>query len=322
MNVREVAWRVFAEEYNSSILEHSGEGEKPVSYVITPLGAKVNRMLVVGVVTEIEEVGEEGRPRYRARVADPTGTFYVSAGEYQPSAAASLSKMSPPVFAAVVGKSRAYTPEEGVKYLSIRPERLREVDGATRDYWILEAARSTMQRISAVEEAQRMAQPTVGELVRLGYPENLADGVVRAVEYYKDIDVERFRNMVRDALSSMLPEREGAPSAGARRPAREEASPEPVPEARDAAGEAPEAGKAPAEGAEEMHELGVGADEEETVLKIIDSLDTGSRGAPWDKLVEAARGKKIDKVRLEEIVASLLDKGEIYEPELGMMKRI
>jgi hypothetical protein len=32
--------------------------------------------------------------------------------------------------------------------------------------------------------------------------------------------------------------------------------------------------------------------------------------------------KKIDKVRLEEIVAALLDKGEIYEPELGMMKRI
>jgi len=319
MNVREVAWRVFAEEYNSSTLEHSGEGDRPVSYVITPLGAKVNRMLVVGVVTEIEEVGEEGRPRYRARVADPTGTFYVSAGEYQPSAAASLSKMSPPVFAAVVGKSRAYTPEEGVKYLSVRPERLREVDGQARDYWILEAARSTVQRISAVEEALKMAQPTVGELVRLGYPENLADGVVRAVEYYKDIDTGRFRNMVRDALGSMLPEREGAPATGARTPPRE-ARPEPAAKALDPAEGEP--GKSSAEGEEEMRELGVGSDEEETVLKIIDSLDTGSRGAPWDKMVEAAQGKKIDKVRLEEIVASLLDKGEIYEPELGMMKRI
>jgi DNA replicative helicase MCM subunit Mcm2 (Cdc46/Mcm family) len=58
------------------------------------------------------------------------------------------------------------------------------------------------------------------------------------------------------------------------------------------------------------------------VLKIISSLDAGSRGAPWDKIVDAAKGKKIDKVRLEEIVAKLLDKGEIYEPELGMMKRI
>lgn len=38
--------------------------------------------------------------------------------------------------------------------------------------------------------------------------------------------------------------------------------------------------------------------------------------------MEAAEAKKMDKVRLEEIVASLLDKGEIYEPELGMMKKI
>ncbi|MCJ7463468.1 MAG: hypothetical protein MUO81_01850 [Thermoplasmata archaeon] len=110
MNVREVAWRVFAEEYRSSAMEHSGEGEKPVSYIVTPLGAKINRMLVVGVVTDIEDVGEEGKQRYRARITDPTGTFYVSAGEYQPGAAMSLSKMSPPAFAAVVGKSRAYSP--------------------------------------------------------------------------------------------------------------------------------------------------------------------------------------------------------------------
>ena len=53
MNAREVAWRVFSEEYNSSTLEYTGEGEKPASYIITPLGAKVNRMLVVGVATDI-----------------------------------------------------------------------------------------------------------------------------------------------------------------------------------------------------------------------------------------------------------------------------
>ena len=73
---------------------------------------------------------------------------------------------------------------------------------------------------------------------------------------------------------------------------------------------------------DELHEVGVGADEEDTVMKIIESLESGAKGVHWDKIVEAAKAKKIDKVRLEEIVASLLDKGEIYEPELGMMKRI
>ena len=308
MNQREVAWRVFAEEYNSSTLEHTGEGEKPVSYIITPLGAKINRMLIVGVVTDIEDVGEEGKLRYRARITDPTGTFYVSAGEYQPSAALALSKMSPPAFAAVVGKSRAYTPEQGVKYLSIRPERIREVDAEARDYWTLETARSTLQRIDAVREGLRTSEPTVNQLTKLGYPEGLSDGVVRAIEYYKDIDVSRFRNSVIEALRSVLPEK---------RFERREVSP------AEAGAEKPrprEEGAGTKE--DELHEVGVGADEEDTVLKLIESLDSGTRGVPWDKIVEAAKAKKIDKVRLEEIVASLLDKGEIYEPELGMMKRI
>jgi len=307
MNQREVAWRVFAEEYNSSVLEHTGEGEKPVSYIITPLGAKINRMHIVGVVTDIEEVGEEGKPRYRARVTDPTGTFYISAGEYQPSAAMSLSKMAPPAFAAVVGKSRAYTPEEGVKYLSIRPERIREVDGESRDYWIMETAKSTLQRIAAVEEGLRMSEPSVNALVKLGYPENLADGVVRAIDFYKDIDVQRFRRSVVEALKTLVPE------------ARLRKEREEVPEAPPAKRQ----GKKQAESKDdELKDVKVGADEEDTVLKLIDSLAAGARGAPWDKIVEAAKAKKIDKVRLEEVVAALLDKGEIYEPELGMMKRI
>ena len=309
MNQREVAWRVFAEEYNSSTLEHTSEGEKPVSYIITPLGAKINRMLIVGVVTDIEEVGEEGKPRYRARITDPTGTFYISAGEYQPSAALALSKMSPPAFAAVVGKSRAYTPEQGVKYLSIRPERIREVDAEARDYWTLETARSTLQRIDAIREGLKMSGPSVNQLTKLGYPENLSDGVVKAIEFYKDIDISRFRNTVIEALRSVLPEerlkmrKEEAPAVAGKD----------VPRPKDGAAETKE---------EELREVGVGTDEEDTVLKLIESLDTGSRGAHWDKIVEAAKGKKIDKVRLEEIVASLMDKGEVYEPELGMMKRI
>ena len=310
MNAREVAWRVFAEEYNSSVLEHTGEGEKPVSYVITPLGARINRMLIVGVVTDVEDIGEEGKQRFRARITDPTGTFYISAGEYQPKAAMALSKISPPAFAAVVGKSRAYSPEEGVKYLSIRPERIREVGAEMRDYWVLETAKSTLTRIEAVGDALKMGQPSIAQLTKLGYPENLADGVVRAIEYYKDIDLERFRNTVRDAIRSVLPEE------GERPPKEKKQAPIPGKAERAPQGEEEGAGE------EELHQVNVGADEEDTVLKIIESLDSTGKGANWDRIVDAAKAKKIDKVRLEEIVASLLDKGDIYEPELGMMKRI
>ena len=314
MNAREVSWRVFAEEYNSSTMEHQGEGEKPVSYVVTPLGARINRMLVVGVITEIEDVGEGDKPRYRARLADPTGTFYISAGEYQPEAAAALSKMSAPAFAAVVGKSRAYSPEEGVKYLSIRPERIAEVDAATRDYWVLETAKSTLARIEAMGEASNMSQPTVGEMTRLGFPEGLADGVLLATEYYGDIDLERFKGAVKDALRTIAPDGAGAPETQSKEPTtRGPASP---PLKKD------EGPQEDSTAREEMQDLEVGADEEETVLGIIDALDNGPKGAQWEKIVEAAKEKKIDKVRLEEVVSALLDKGDVYEPELGMMKRI
>jgi DNA replicative helicase MCM subunit Mcm2 (Cdc46/Mcm family) len=134
---------------------------------------------------------------------------------------------------------------------------------------------------------------------------------VRAIEYYKDIDLRRFRSTVAEALKTLVPE--------ARLKKERTAAPASVPAQKR---EIPKAKREPEPKEDELHEVKVGADEEDTVLKIIDSLVSGNRGAPWDKMVEAAKAKRIDKVRLEEIVASLLDKGEIYEPELGMMKRI
>ncbi|MBM4237797.1 MAG: hypothetical protein FJ151_04860, partial [Euryarchaeota archaeon] len=125
---REVAWRVFAAEYNSSNLEVKGQEERAPSYVITPLGAMVNRLFVVGVVTDMENTGTDEEPLWRGRVTDPTGTFYVSAGQYQPEAAMAMSRIQPPAFLAVVGKSRTYSPEEGTLYVSVRPERLTVVD--------------------------------------------------------------------------------------------------------------------------------------------------------------------------------------------------
>ena len=87
---REVAWRLFASEYNDANLEAEGGGERPPSYIVTPLGARVNRVFVVGVITDVENVGTDGQPMWRARVSDPSGTFHVYAGQYQPEAAAAL----------------------------------------------------------------------------------------------------------------------------------------------------------------------------------------------------------------------------------------
>jgi len=126
--MREVAWRLFASEYNDANLEMDGGGDRAPSYIVTPLGAKVNRVFVVGVITDVENVGTDIQPMWRARVSDPTGTFRIYAGQYQPEAAATLSKLKPPVFGAIVGKSRVYSPEAGSVFTSIRPERIKAVD--------------------------------------------------------------------------------------------------------------------------------------------------------------------------------------------------
>ncbi|MGQ0535851.1 MAG: hypothetical protein ACT4PT_07245, partial [Methanobacteriota archaeon] len=106
---RETAWRVFSAEYNDATLEVSDEGERAPTYLVTPLGAKVNRLFFVGVLTANERIGESG-DMWRAQVTDPTGVFHLYAGQYQPEAASVLADLTPPAIVAVSGKSRIYKP--------------------------------------------------------------------------------------------------------------------------------------------------------------------------------------------------------------------
>ncbi len=296
--MREVAWRLFAGEYNDATLEVEGTGERAPSYVITPLGAKVNRIFVVGVITDVENVGTDMQPMWRARVSDPTGTFHVYAGQYQPEAAAALSKLKPPVFGAIVGKSRVYSPEPGTVYTSVRPEVIKAVDERVRDFWILEACRSLRKRLDAMSEAQKMDPLTKEALAQVGVKQALADGIVQATGHYGKADLSRYTAMLAEALRYLLPEyREGRP---------EEAEPtvtEAAPRAEPKEPEEPTA-------------------DEDKVLEVITSLDKDGKGAPWEGILDSAGKAGVSKDKLEESINSLLDKGLIYEPILGRMKKI
>src|SRR2546427_1161260 len=169
--IREVAWRLFASEYNDASLELDGGGDRAPSYVVTPLGAKVNRVFVVGVITDVENVGSDIQPMWRARVSDPTGTFHIYAGQYQPEAAATLSKLKPPVFGAIVGKSRIYSPEAGTGFTSIRPQRIKPVHEAGRDHWILETGPPPREGLATMAEAPEKGPPT-----QKGPPQKGGDG--------------------------------------------------------------------------------------------------------------------------------------------------
>jgi len=295
--IREVAWRLFSGEYNDSTLEAGGGGDRAPTYVVTPLGARVNRLFVVGVLTDVENVGTDGQPMWRGRISDPTGTFHVYAGQYQPEAAAKLAKIKPPAFAAVMGKSRTYSPESGTVYTSIRPEMVKVVDANVRDYWILEACRSLKTRLDALREAQGMDPVTKDALVALGHREDVAEGIVAAIGHYGKVDLARYTSLLAESLRYLLPEY---------RAFVEEPSPAPA--------AAPATKAEPPKRAE--------PDAEDAVQDPPSRLDKDGKGAPWDAIVAAAANTGIRKDALEEAVNELLDKGLVYEPVLGRMRKI
>lgn len=147
---REVAKRLFAQEFKESNLTfRDGDDQYAPQYLFTPTGAKVNRVFIVGTLIEKEDIGNDAE-YWRGRVSDPTGSFLIYAGQYQPEAAQLLSECDTPEFVSIVGKPSTYTTHEGEILTSIRPESMYIVDGQTRDMWVVDTAKATLDRLKSM----------------------------------------------------------------------------------------------------------------------------------------------------------------------------
>jgi len=149
---REVAKRVFAKEFNASDLTFKeSDDQLAPAYLLTPTGAKCNRVFIVGTLTEKENIGDDSE-YWRARVTDPTGAFILYAGQYSPEASQALSDLEAPAFVAVIGKPRVYKTPDGETIVSVRPEAVLPVDPETRDQWVLDAINATADRLLALKD--------------------------------------------------------------------------------------------------------------------------------------------------------------------------
>jgi RPA family protein len=178
---REVARRTFAREFNdaSYTFKESDDERAPV-YSLLPTGERANRVFVVGTLTETEDVGDDSE-YWRGRVVDPTGTFFVYAGQYQPEAAGVLRDTEPPAYVAVTGKPRTYETDDGNVNVSLRPESITVVDEATRDRWVVETAERTVDRIERFADGE----DEYATMAREQYGDDLSayrEAVVEAVE--------------------------------------------------------------------------------------------------------------------------------------------
>jgi|AntRauMinimDraft_4_1070384.scaffolds.fasta_scaffold00025_98 RPA family protein len=186
VNRREVAYRLFAAEFDDADFSYAeSDEERAPNYVVTPTGARANRVFVVGVLTEVEQVNDDV---VRARVVDPTGAFVVYAGQYQPEALAALESADTPSFVAVTGKARTFEPDDSdVVYTSIRPETVSEVDAETRDRWVVTTAERTVDRVAtaaAAHERVERGDSLQSVLERAGVHGSLASGIPRALDHY------------------------------------------------------------------------------------------------------------------------------------------
>ena len=80
---RQSAWHMLASEFSEATLNEKGSGEYDPSFVITKLGAKVNRVVVAGLLERLEvRETSNGSTLYQGQMRDPSGVHYFSVGDY------------------------------------------------------------------------------------------------------------------------------------------------------------------------------------------------------------------------------------------------
>jgi len=300
MNARETAWRLFSSELNSATHEIKGADEKSPSYVVTRLGAMVNRVLIAGVLTEKENVGTDDEPMWRGRIQDlATGNFFINIGRYQPEAAATMVDIETPEFVAVVGKVRTYTTDDQRVFVSIRPERIITINEEIRTQWMLDAAKSTWDRLKKMKVATSMPNVTETALIEKGFSVRDAKGIATALTQYDPPNSTTYLKTLQTALRTILPDKNidfGLPEDMTDYPDEIDIEP-------NAAGNN-------------------NAEMEDIILSLLEELDVDGKGAPRDELERRSEAEGISSMELEEVSNILMDKGLVYEPNLRYLKRI
>lgn len=338
---REIAWRIFAHEFNMSNLYVSEGDERAPNYIITPTGVKCNRLFIIGVVTEVENIGKDNN-LWRARIADPTGVFTIYAGQYQPEAAIFLSELQVPAYVALVGKARKYEPEDGSVYLSVRPEEINTADETQRDRWVLDTAERTLERIKIIDEALKsgLSGNELQEfLAKKVTSAALINGVMHAIRHYKDLDktlldikkalVHAVKTVASDSGIIKLPrenEKSGEPNMDEFKTIEGSIEKINIPMAdgkildgmERTVEEIDEIIKETAE--PETEELQK-QEPKEVIAAIIDELDTG-KGTSFSRVIEIAQAQGIDAQIVESAVKELMDEGRCYEPKIGVLRKV
>jgi uncharacterized protein len=305
MTGREFAWRVLAIELAASTEEERGEGERAASYLLSPLGARMNRVLLAGQLGSVESIGADpAQPFWRGRATDTTGSVAVTAGGFQPRALAALQQYTEPGPALIVGKAHLFRGRDGTTQASVRAEEIRRVAPEELRELELEILRDSVDRLELVERLR--AHPAIEEATLRS--EGVAPAWIAAARLalrrYPGADLSRFRSAYARAVDRPAGDAVPAapsPRAGGSPPTRVTRREEPPPVARPPADRQGEA----------------------IFLDLVDELAERSDDGYAD-LKEAVRRASVQGIaepQVEEILNRLEEDGVLEEPIVGKLRR-
>jgi uncharacterized protein len=310
MTGRELAWRVLANELRASTQVEKGMGEKSPSYLITPLGGRMNRVALAGSIRPVDRATAAAAGFIRTQLTDPTGTVSLTAGSYQPQGQADMEKISAITPALVVGKATLYQPSGATPVASVRVESVQPLLEADYQTLTAEAASQTFDRLELALRLRSAASPSDAELAKEGVSPFWVRGARVSVTRYPTLDPAPYYESLRAVLIALR-----APLASEpQRPAvsLEASSPADVvrvvhPHA------APSTPSIPA---------GIKA-LEGRLLEILDQLSEESPDgyADMDELAERAARHGLDGERMEELLNYLSENGTLEEPLVGKFRR-
>lgn len=181
---------------------------------------------------------------------------------------------------------------------------------------MLDTAERTLERIGIIEEALRsgLSGEELRELLQRKVKSQLAEGAVRAVEHYKNLNkiIEELKNALIHAVE-MIASGEKAEKHKEPINADERRYEEPQPEESEEITQANET---------ESPEVEETAKEpKEALMAIIDKLDTG-RGTSYDGVIEAASVEGISNEQVESCIKELMAEGRCYEPKIGVLRKV
>ncbi len=300
---RQTAVRIFAQEYQEASLLEEGSGEYDPSFVITKLGAKINRALVCGVIDRMERREGDSGPNYSGHVRDPTGSYLFTVASFQPEMHPDFEELmarfesGDRFLLALVGKARWFETDDGGVFTSLRAEEFTVIDRECYTSWLVETAEATLRRIDA-HSASLESDLTPAALEAAGVPSDLVDGLILARGHYGEFDPENYRLGVLQALSM----------ATGRTAVMEESEPAvPPPTLDEAVSHTQEPQPSPSDPPGDALPL---------ILDTIRSQDAGE-GVEYGNVVHALVQSGHSRESAEDAIDDARDQGEVMEPRFG-----